>query len=213
MGPPLRKIFLLAFSVLISPQLLTATSVVGYWSRTRAFLAADSRVTVVETRQGRLTETETETACKIHVVGTRAAFSHSGLYEFQDRLVSEHVFEFLNTNNRLPSLQGLRDSLRPIASGFLTRLRADPAFLEVEFAGKKDLLDIVIFRMEEDHIQLLRIWYLVKKYGDEYVMETGEQSCPSEQCGSEAHIFAGVGYPLHSGTPYGLWPRGSGTGM
>ena len=23
----------------------------------------------------------------------------------------------------------------------------------------------------------------------------------------------GVGYPLHSGTPYGLWPRGSGTGM
>ena len=22
-----------------------------------------------------------------------------------------------------------------------------------------------------------------------------------------------VGYALHSGTPYGLWPRGSGTGM
>ena len=28
-----------------------------------------------------------------------------------------------------------------------------------------------------------------------------------------AYKFARVGYPLHSGTPYGLWPRGSGTGM
>ena len=68
--------------------------------------------------------------------------------------------------------------------------------------------------LDGDEVAVLQkaIPEILSREGPEVVREKEDPTAARLAFG--AHVYSEpVGYPLHSGTPYGLWPRGSGTGM
>ena len=96
------------------------------------------------------------------------------------------------------------------ASELLKRIAAEKARLvKAGKIRKESVLPLVA--TYEALFSVPNVWEWTRVGSTAYV-EMG-QSPPSEHYNRTGHGIPLVGYPLHSGTPYGLWPRGSGTGM